>query len=292
MGLTFDILHFKLKRKTHRKASMSQTQPPPDLTIGRSPPRHERILDMLKARGVVEVTTLAETLGVSAVTIRADLDALEKRRMIRRIRGGAMALRPARFERPADLPSQTYPAEKEAIADLAASLVRDGETIILDAGTTTLALAQALPRGLTDVVVVTNGLDIAIALEGHPGVTVIVTGGRLRRRGRNGRAHSLISPFGTHLLREINADVAFLCCAGVDAARGFTNGNWEEAEIKQAMIAAALRVIVVADHGKIGHVGSARIAPLDQVDLLVTDSGAPAADIQALEAAGLRVAVA
>jgi DeoR/GlpR family transcriptional regulator of sugar metabolism len=271
---------------------MSQTQPTPDLAIGRPSPRHERILDMLKVRGVVEVTTLAEALGVSAVTIRADLDALEKRRLIRRIRGGAMALRPARFERPADLPSQTFSAEKEAIADLAASLVRDGETIILDAGTTTLALAQALPKELTDVVIVTNGLDIAIALEGHPGVNVIVTGGRLRRGGRNARARSLISPFGTQLLREINADAAFLCCAGIDAARGFTNGNWEEAEIKQAMIAAALRVIVVADHGKIGHVGSARIAPLDQVDLLVTDSGAPAADIQALEAAGLRVAVA
>jgi DeoR/GlpR family transcriptional regulator of sugar metabolism len=271
---------------------MTQTQSSPDLAKGRSSPRHERILEMLSASGVVEVTTLAEALSVSAVTIRADLDALEKRRLIRRIRGGAMALRPARFERPVDLPSQTFSAEKEAIADLAASLVRDGETVILDAGTTTLALAQALPRGLTDVVVVTNALDIAIALQGHPGVTVIVTGGRLKRGGRNAASRSLISPFGTHLLREINADVAFLCCAGVDPARGFTNGNWDEAEIKQAMIAAALRVIVVADHGKIGHVGSARIAPLDQIDLLVTDSGAPAADIQALEAAGLRVVVA
>jgi len=254
--------------------------------------RHERILESLRGRGFVEVTALAEALGVSAVTIRADLDALEKRKLVRRIRGGATALRPARFERPLDLPSQSFSAEKERIGEAAASLVRDGETIILDAGTTTLALATALPKSLSDVVVVTNALDVAIALQSHPGVTVIVTGGRLKKAGRNANSRSLISPFGTHLLREINADAAFLCCAGVDPARGFTNGNWDEAEIKQAMIASALRVIVVADHGKIGHVGSARIAPLDGVDLLVTDSGASAADVQALEAAGLRVVVA
>jgi DeoR family transcriptional regulator of aga operon len=254
--------------------------------------RHERILETLNARGFVEVAALAEALGVSAVTIRADLDTLERRKLVRRIRGGAVALRPARFERPLDLPSQSFTAEKERIGEAAASLVRDGETIILDAGTTTLALATALPRTLTDVVVVTNALDIAVALQPHPGVTVIVTGGRLKKPGRNAHSRSLISPFGTHLLREINADAAFLCCAGVHAARGFTNGNWDEAEIKQAMIASAIRVIVVADHGKIGHVGTARIAPLDGVDLLITDSGASAADIQALETAGLKVLVA
>lgn len=270
---------------------MTQTQPAHDFTKPRPTPRHDRILEFLAAKGVVEVAALAEALGVSAVTIRTDLDALEKRRLVRRIRGGAMAVHPARFERPLDLPSQSFAEEKRRIAEAAATLVHDGETIILDNGTTTLALARALPPGLTDVVVVTNGLDIATALQDHPGVTVIVTGGRLRQGGGAAGVRSLISPFGTNLLREINADVAFLCCAGVDPARGFTNGNWEEAEIKQAMIAAALRVIVVADHGKIGHVGSVRIAPLERVDMLVTDGFAPAADIQALEAAGLRVLV-
>ncbi len=112
---------------------------------------------------------------------------------------------------PVDLPSQSFSDEKERIADQAAALVRDGETVILDAGTTTLAIAHALPDTLTDVVVVTNGLDIALALHAHPGVTVIVTGGRLKRGGRNARSSSLISPFGTTLLREINADLAFLC---------------------------------------------------------------------------------
>ncbi|MFC5507371.1 MULTISPECIES: DeoR/GlpR family DNA-binding transcription regulator [Hyphomicrobiales] len=271
---------------------MPPTQVLPELARGRTLPRHERIIERLSAKGVVEVAALAEELGVSAVTIRADLDALEKRQLIRRIRGGAMALRPARFERPVDLPSQSFSDEKERIAEQAAALVRDGETVILDAGTTTLAIAHALPAALTDVVVVTNGLDIALALQAHEGVTVIVTGGRLKRGGRNARSSSLISPFGTTLLREINADLAFLCCAGVDVVRGFTNGNWEEAEVKKAMMASARRVVFVADHGKIGHVGSARIAPLDQADLLITDQGAAAADIQALEAAGVQVTIA
>jgi DeoR family transcriptional regulator of aga operon len=277
------------KNTSDPKAAMSNAT---DTSRPRIHPRHERILELLGEKGVAEVTVLAEVLGVSAVTIRADLDALERLRLIRRIRGGAMLLRPARFERPLDLPSQSFSTEKERIGEVAASLVRDGETIILDAGTTTLALARALPENLTDVVVVTNGLDIAIALQDRPGITVIITGGRLKQGRRAAHARSLISPFAANLLREINADAAFLCCAGVDAGRGFTNGNWEEAEVKQAMIAAALRVVFVADHGKIGHVGSARIAPFEQVDLLVTDSGAAAADVQALEAAGLRVVVA
>jgi DeoR family transcriptional regulator of aga operon len=271
---------------------MSQTDAIDAVARPRSNPRHDRILELMQEKGVAEVTALAELLGVSAVTIRGDLDALERLRLVRRIRGGAMLLRPARFERPLDVPGQSFSGEKQRIGEVAASLVRDGETIILDAGTTTLALAMALPGSLTDVVVVTNGLDIATALQDHPGIAVIITGGRLKPGRRAGHARSLISPFAANLLREINADTAFLCCAGVDAARGFTNGNWEEAEVKQSMIAAALRVVFVADHGKIGHVGSARIAPFEQADVLVTDSGATAADVQALEAAGLRVIVA
>lgn len=271
---------------------MTEATSSSDLPRGGLIPRHERIVAMVAERGTVEVSTLAEVLGVSSVTIRADLDILEKRRLIRRIRGGAMALRQARFERSIDLPSQSFSAEKERIGAFAAGLVRDGETVILDSGTTTLALARSLPAELTDVVVVTNGLDIAIALRAHPGVSVIVTGGKVKTGGRNAESYSLISPFGTMLLREINADIAFLCCAGIDAQRGFTNGNWDEAEIKKAMIDAARRVVVVADHGKIGHVGSARIASLDEVEMLVTDAAAPAADIQKLAAAGLSVAAA
>ena len=255
-------------------------------------PRHERILEMLRRDRTVEVSRLAEALGVSAVTIRTDLDALDRRQLLRRIRGGAMAVQPARFERPLDLPSQSFAAEKERIGAMAARMVRDGETIILDAGSTAVAMALALPDDLRDIVVVTSSLDVAIALHPHPGVTVIVTGGRLKKTGRNRRSHSLIPPFGTLLLQQLNADCAYLCCAGIDADRGFTNAHFEEVEIKRAMIAAARRVVVLGDHGKIGHVAGARFATLPEVTTLITDSDAPPADVQALEGAGLQVVLA
>lgn len=255
-------------------------------------PRHERILEILHRERVVEVVRLSESLGVSAVTIRTDLDALERRHLLRRIRGGAMEVRPARFERPLDLPGQSFAVEKERIGAMAARMVRNGETIVLDAGTTALAMALALPDDLRDIVVVTSSLDIAIALDSHDGMTVLVTGGKMKKTGRNRRSHSLIPPFGTLLLQQINADCAYLCCAGVDAERGFTNAHFEEVETKRAMMAAARRVVMLGDHGKIGHVAGARIAGLSEVTALITDTDATLGEVQALESAGLQVLLA
>lgn len=247
---------------------------------------------MLSRERLVEVARLSETFGVSAVTIRSDLDALERRLLLRRVRGGAVAVQPARFERPLDLPSQNFGAQKERIGALAARLVRDGETIILDAGTTTLAMALSLAPERRDVVVITSSLDVAIALESHPGVTVVVTGGTLKKTGRNLRSRSLIPPFAALVLAQLNADCAYLCCAGIDTERGFTNAHFEEVEIKRAMLASSRRAVMLGDSGKIGHVAGARIACVAEVSALVTDSGAAPADVQALEGAGLEVRLA
>ncbi|MCU0906099.1 MAG: DeoR/GlpR family DNA-binding transcription regulator [Rhodobacteraceae bacterium] len=255
-------------------------------------PRHALILERLRTQPVVEVTALAEEMGVSAVTIRSDLDALDRKQLLRRIRGGAMAVRPARFEPPADLPGQDLEAEKARIGAMAARMVRSGETIILDAGRTAMALARALPDDLHDVLVVTSSVDIVIALQDHPGVTILVTGGKLKKTGRNAAPRSLISPFGTLLLEQINADCAFLCCAGIDAVRGFTNASLDEVEIKRAMLKAARRVVMLGDASKIGHVAGARIADLSEVTTLISDSGAKPADVAALEATGLQVLLA
>jgi len=255
-------------------------------------PRHERILEILKRERVVEVGRLSKTLGFSAVTIRSDLDALERRMLLRRIRGGATSVQPARFVRPLELLSQNFGEEKERIGTMAARMVRNGETIILDAGTTTLAMAIALPASLRDVVVITSCLDIAIALENHPGTTVMVTGGTVKKTGRNPRSRSLIPPFAALLLNQINADCAYLCCAGIDSARGFTNAHFEEVETKRAMLASARRAVMLGDHGKIGHVAGARIAEVEEMSMLVTDRNAKPADVQSLEAAGLDVVLA
>ena len=255
-------------------------------------PRQQQILEIVNNKRFAGVLQLSEALSVSAVTIRSDLDALEKRRLLRRIRGGAMAVRSARFERHIDVPSQNFTEEKERIGALAASMVHSGETVILDAGTTTLAMAMALPCNLRDLVVITSSLDIAIALETHPGTSVVVTGGSLKKTGRNLQSRSLVPPFAALLLEQLNADCAYLCCAGIDIERGFTNAHFEEVEVKRAMLSASRQAIMLGDRGKIGHVAGAQIAPTDEISTLITDQKATPADIAALETAGMKVMLA
>ncbi|WP_209737393.1 DeoR/GlpR family DNA-binding transcription regulator [Aureimonas populi] len=254
-------------------------------------PRHRSILRILEADGEAAVARLAGELGVSEVTIRSDLSDLEARRLLRRVRGGARIARPARFEPPQEVSIETFANEKERIGLAAAAMIKSGDTIILDSGTTTLALARALPKTLHDVVAVTNSIDIAIALDPHSGVDVFVTGGRMRTSSRNS-TRTMVAPMGTLLLEKISADIAFLCCAGIDARRGFTNANIEETEMKQAMMAAARRTVMLADGSKLGHIGVVRIARLAEVSALITDASVSGAPLEALQEAGLDVVIA
>ncbi len=249
--------------------------------------RHQEILEVLHRDGRLQVRKLAEHFGVSSVTIRTDLEYLEQRGLLRRTRGGAVPAETKRFELPLEETRQVHAREKERIGHHAAALVRDGETIILDVGSTTTELAKALSPSLRNVVVITSGLNIALLLESHPGITVIVTGGTLRPL-----QHSLVNPYGTLLLQEINADKAFIGCNGVHPDKGFTNTNLQEAEIKRAMMEAARETIVLADHSKLMQVAAARIGPLEAAHLLITDRKAKSEDLQALRQRGLEVALA
>jgi DeoR/GlpR family transcriptional regulator of sugar metabolism len=246
--------------------------------------RHQVILGMVRDKGRASIAQLAERLGVSGVTVREDLKFLEGQRRLVRTRGGAVSQPDQRIEMPLELTSLANAAEKRAIGCRAASMVQSGQTIIIDVGSTTSEMAKALPAHLLDVVVITNGLNIALLLEGRPGVSVVVTGGTLRPL-----QHSLVAPLGTVLLEKLNADVAFLGCNGVEAGRGFTNTNLAEAEIKQAMVKSARRVVFLADHSKLNTVASAFVARLDQADRLITDDGAPTAVLSELRHAGLQV---
>jgi len=249
--------------------------------------RRERILALLRQNGQVRVAELAKALGVSQVTVRADLEALERQGLLKRLRGGAVPWEARRFELPLEVTKAVHAREKEAIGKRAAALVKDGDVVILDVGSTTTEMAKALSPTLKDVVVITSALNIALLLEGHPGITVIVTGGRLRPL-----QHSLVNPFGTLLLEELNADKAFLGCNGVHPERGFTNTNLEEAEVKKAMVRAAREAYFLADHSKLLQVATAKIAPLSVARALITDRKAPKEALEALEKAGLTVEVA
>jgi DeoR family transcriptional regulator of aga operon len=248
--------------------------------------RHDTIRRAIEVSGQVSIADLKDRLGVSEVTIREDLKYLEKRGVLTRVRGGAVVSRNGAMEMSLEETSTTNRAEKMAIAAHAAAMVEDGQTIIIDVGSTTTEMAKALSPELSRVVVITNGLNIALILEALPGVSVIVTGGTLRPL-----QHSLVAPMGTLLLDQLKADVAFLGCNGVDSSRGFTNSNIAEAEIKQAMVRSAERAVFLADHDKIGQVASAFVADVSSVDLLITDAGADPSVIANLEGDGLAIDV-
>jgi DeoR family transcriptional regulator of aga operon len=159
---------------------------------------------------------------------------------------------------------------KRAIGRVAAGFVASGNSVLLDVGSTALAVANALVdrHDLTDVLVITNGLTIALALEAAmPRFTVVVTGGTLRPL-----QHSLVGPFA--MLDVVMTDIAFIGCNGVDVAHGVTNINLPEAEVKRRMVAATKRAVVVADGSKLGMASLGRIGALDEFDSLVTTGDA------------------
>ncbi|TFC11155.1 DeoR/GlpR transcriptional regulator [Cryobacterium algoritolerans] len=268
--------------------------PQPQLDREALPPhqRRESIQMLVDERGFVRVSELREAFGVSGVTARSDLDALEAAGSLQRVHGGAVPAPTGTGARP-DRESSFEEAlaasvlPKQQIGVLAASLVSSGQSVILDVGTTTLAVARALlaRTELTDVVVITNGLSIALELEpAIPRFTVIVTGGSLRPL-----QHSLVEPLAATVLGQVHADLAFIGCNGVDAEHGVTNINLPEAGIKTLMLAAATRAIVVADGSKLGQVHLGRIGALTAFDTLVTDADAPADGLEPLRDAGLTV---
>ena len=261
--------------------------------------RREQTQRLIDERGFVRVSELREAFGVSGVTARADLDALAVGGAVRRVHGGAVPghsagagseragrLGPEReFSFEEALASSVIP--KQQISELAASLVQSGQSVILDVGTTTLAIARALRArtDLTDVVIITNGLSIALELEpAIPRFTVIVTGGSLRPL-----QHSLVDPLAATVLSQVHADLAFIGCNGVDDEHGVTNINLPEAGVKTLMLAAAARAVVVADGSKLGQVHLGWVGPLSAFDTLVTDAAAEPQALTPLREAGLMV---
>lgn len=252
--------------------------------------RRDQLVRLLRDHEFLRVTDLADRFEVSEVTIRADLDALAHRGVLRRVRGGAVPRSAAPAERPFEEAEVAAAAQKRAIARAAAATVASGDTIVLDVGTTTTALAQelALREDLTDVTVFTSSLTIALALEGAIGrLSVVVTGGSLRPK-----QHSLVEPLAGLVFASIHAGTAFLGCNGVDVEAGVTNVNLPETEVKKLIIAASQRRVVCADGSKLGQVALAHVCDLDDVDALITDRDADPEVVDQLRDTGLDVQLA
>jgi DeoR/GlpR family transcriptional regulator of sugar metabolism len=233
--------------------------------------RQERILEKVRAQGGARVSDLVVLLGVSEMTVRRDIATLAGRGLVARVHGGATALDGRSAEEPGFVAkSAMAPAEKAAIARVAAALVEPGDSVALSAGTTTYAVAEAL-LGVADLTVVTNSLPAARLLHesAREDRTVVVTGGVPTP------SDALVGPVAVGALRGLHVDWLFLGVHGIDEHAGLTTPNLVECETDRALMACARQVVVVADSSKWRVVGLSSIAALGEVDVLVVDSGLP-----------------
>ena len=248
--------------------------------------RQERIVRTVERDGRARVTDLAARFGVSAVTIRKDLDVLEAEHRLVRTHGGAIAFDSSRPELAFDIRERLQADEKARIGAAAAALVNDGESIVMDASTTALSVARQLKArgGWTHLTVITNGLRVASELAGHPGISVLLLGGRVRWE-----AMSVVGQLGDDLFRRVNVQKAFLGAAGFRVESGLADATEEEAQIKQAMVTAAREVIAIVDHTKWEHAAFATFCPTDRIDIALTDDLAPPTMVTDLIALGVEV---
>lgn len=217
--------------------------------------------------GEAQFARLAQELGVSEMTIRRDIEALQKAGVVRRISGGAIAVGGTAFEPSYGARAGRAVGSKAHIGEAVASLLAPGETVILDSGSTVASVARAIcGRGL-GLTVVTPSIIAATALADEPGTTIVLVGGELRPGEL-----SLIGADAERMLAQYNCDTFVAGVAGVDGARGLTEYHPQEAAVKRAAVRAASRVIVGADAAKLGRVHLVSIAPLSAVEVLVTDA--------------------
>jgi DeoR family transcriptional regulator, aga operon transcriptional repressor len=245
--------------------------------------RRRAIVDFVNQNGRAWVHELAKKFGSSEITIRRDLDMLHERGLLYRTHGGALPIR-AGSESDRDLTQRElqHPREKVKIAAAAARMVKQGQSIILDSGSTTTAIARAL-RGFQQLTVITNAINIAGELAGG-NVDVILTGGMLRKN-----SFSLVGPIAEESLRRLKADILFLGVDGFDTHSGVSTPNLLEAQLNRLMVSIAARVVAVCDSSKFGRSSLSSIVPISNIHGVITDKQIPKADLRALKKAGLDI---
>lgn len=245
--------------------------------------RRQHILAIAQDEGRVRVRDLSRALGISQITIRKDLDHLQSRGLLQRSHGGALPAQPgALFDPSLQEKEKSRRSEKEKIAAAAAGLVKEGQCVMLDSGTTTTAVAHALKR-FSYLTVITNAVNIAAELTGT-NFEVILTGGILRKN-----SFSLVGPLAEDMLAEMHADVLFLGVDGFDAEIGLTTPNLLESRVNRAMVQASTRVVAVCDSTKFERRSLSRIVPVSAVHQVITDAGLTKPMRESLETLGIEV---
>ncbi len=247
--------------------------------------RRRSILDIIGKEGRVVVKELARRFSTSHVTIRSDLEILHSQGLVQRIHGGALPVQVGALLDPSLREKEKqHRLEKQRIAEAAAALVKEGQSVVLDSGTTTTAVARAL-RKLHNLTVITNAVNIAAELAGTP-IEVILTGGTLREN-----SFSLVGPLAEESLRHLSADILFLGVDGFDVHFGLTTPNVLEAKVNRVMMDMSRQTVVICDSSKFGRRSLSLIAPPASIHLMITDNRISKTDLRLLKEAGIEVTV-
>lgn len=248
--------------------------------------RHEEIIKLLHKDRFVKVSQLGRLFNVSEETIRRDLDKLEKDGLLKKLHGGAVPVDIANVDniKPIKERIEENISEKSVIARLAYDLIEDGDTLILDTGSTILHLARILDD--KNVTVITNDISIAYELSQKDNINLIISGGNLRPN-----SYTIIGPECEKAFATFNVNKLFLSTSGIKLQQGLTTSNNTDAFIKQRMIASADKTICLADHSKFGRVALVTFADLSDLDIIVTDSAVDSSYSDALNDMGVRIII-
>lgn len=247
--------------------------------------RRARILDVLQENGVCYVTDLCKQFSVSEPTIRNDLMVLEQEGKLTRQHGGAF-LSTTQKSISLELEPRGHEEEKKIIGEKAASLVHDGDSLIIDSGSTTTAFARYL-KERKDLTIVTNAINIALLMGKEPSNHVLLIGGVLKSP-----TLSLTGDKGLGILDGIHVEQMFLATGGITIQEGLTYPSDSDIKIKMKMIQASREVILLADSSKVGQVRFSSLGGVDLIDTLVTDSKIKDEQVKALQGKGIRILLA
>lgn len=247
--------------------------------------RHQYILSKLKKEGKVNVLDLCTALNVSSVTIRKDLKLLEDKKLVYRTHGGGTSTNPYTVDRPVNEKEKIRSEDKMDIGAVAARLIEPNDCIIIASGTTVLSLARNIkPQGT--LTVITAALNVAMELNQHPEVEVLILGGILRKS-----SSSATGIYAEKILDDFSCSKLFLGVDGIDIEFGLTTTNVMEAQLNRSMIQASQKAIVLADSSKFGKRGFGRICGLEDVEQVITDSGVSEHTVETLKGMGIEVTI-
>lgn len=249
--------------------------------------RRRMIVELVEQQGRATVEELASRFGTSTVTIRADLDALARASAIARSHGGALpaTAATATADTPLNIKETRWHAQKLRIGQAAAKMIQDGETIILDSGSTTVEIARQIRQLKFDsLTVITNALNIAMELSGLPQIRVMMLGGLLRQT-----SYSLVGPDAEQALAKLSADRLFLGVDGLDPQVGVTTPDPLEAALNALMIRVSRQTVAVLDASKLGQRSLSVITPVKNLQMVITDDSADDGVVQMLRKAGVEV---